>query len=92
MEDQDEEGSDNAYSTPQLVATRGSNNNSEPLESASDSESIDPPLERRATRTRKQPLWMIDYETNLFVEEESLLAMLMTDFEDPQTFEEASTS
>lgn len=56
MEDQDEEGSDNAYSTPQLVATRGSNNNSEPLESASDSESIDPPLERRATRTRKQPL------------------------------------
>ena len=35
---------------------------------------------------------MTDYETNLFAEEESLLAMLMTDSEDPQTFEEASTS
>jgi len=35
---------------------------------------------------------MTDYETNLFVEEESLLAMMISDFEDPQSFEEAYVS
>ena len=35
---------------------------------------------------------MIDYETNLSIEEESLLAMMITDFVDPQSFEEAYMS
>nr|KYP40552.1 hypothetical protein KK1_038107 [Cajanus cajan] len=35
---------------------------------------------------------MSDYETNLSVEEESLLAMMITNSEDPQSFEEAYTS
>lgn len=41
-----------------------------------------------------QPLsvWMTDYETNVVVQKESLLAMLTTGCKDSQTFEEASTS
>jgi len=47
----------------------------------------------RATRIRKPPLWMTDYETNMLVEEdEGLLAMMIADSADPQTFEEAWTS
>jgi len=47
----------------------------------------------RATRIRKLPLWMTDYETNMLVEEdERLLAMMIIDSADPQTFEEAWAS
>ena len=61
------------------------------LEPTSDVAS-DPAVEGRAIRTRRQPSWMIDYETNLSVEEESLLAMMITDSIDPQSFEEAYMS
>nr|KYP49198.1 Retrovirus-related Pol polyprotein from transposon TNT 1-94 [Cajanus cajan] len=58
---------------------------------ALDSEHTDPPDEGRVTRTQRQPAWLTDYETNLFVEEEdNLLAMMTT--EDPNTFEEANAS
>ena len=59
---QDEEGSDTVDSTPQLVTARGINLDSELPESASDSEYTNPPVERRATRTQRQPVWMMDYE------------------------------
>ena len=50
-------------------------------------------VQGRATRTHRQPSWLGDYETNLFVEEEEdLLAMMLTDSADPLTFEEAKTS
>jgi len=61
---------------------------------ATDLQQLDSTLvQGRATRTRRQPSWLGDYETNLFVEEEEdLLAMMLTDFADPLTIEEAKTS
>ena len=50
------------------------------------------PVEGRVTRTRRQPAWMTDYETNLSTEEESLMAMMIANSDDPHSFEEARTS
>ena len=92
LESQDEEGNDNTDSTLLHEAARGSNLDSESHETVVDSASPTLPVEGRATRTRRQSVWMTDYETNLFAEEENLLAMLTTSSEDPQTFEEDNTS
>nr|KYP33556.1 hypothetical protein KK1_045582 [Cajanus cajan] len=66
--------------------------NSTVPESTSNSKPNDVSIEGRDTRTRRQPIWLTDYETNLLVEENSLVAMMMIDFEDSHSFEEACTS
>ncbi|RDY07862.1 hypothetical protein CR513_07965, partial [Mucuna pruriens] len=53
------------------------------------------PVEGRAARNRRKPVWMANYEeeTNLSEEEESLMAMMMAENgSDPHSFEEASKS
>jgi len=92
LERQDEEGKDDTEPLHEVAS--GSNSDSESHETVSDPASAAsiPPVEGRATRTRRQPVWMTDYETNLFAEEENLLAMLTTSCGDPQTFEEANKS
>ena len=57
-------------------AARGSNLDSESQEPVSDPASY--PIEGRASRIRRQPAWLADYETNLLAEEDNLLAMLTT--------------
>jgi len=92
LERQDEEGKDDTEPLHEVAS--GSNSDSESHETVSDPASTAsiPPVEGRATRTRRQPVWMTDYETTLFAEEENLLAMLTTSCGDPQTFEEANKS
>ncbi|XP_027368846.1 uncharacterized protein LOC113874831 [Abrus precatorius] len=69
------------------------NNDADQSISESISEQIESPVARRATRIRRPPTWMTDYETNLLVEEDDeLLAMMLTESADPHTFEEACTS
>jgi len=92
LERQDEEGNDNTDSTRLHEVARGNNLDLESHEIVVDYASPNLLVAGRATRTQRQPVWMRNYETNLFAEEENLLAMLTTSSEDPQTFEEANKS
>jgi len=47
-------------------------------QSASNSEHIDSSTEIQVPRSRRQPAWLFDYETSFSVEEESLMALMMS--------------
>jgi len=92
---QEEEENDNVEVTSQHGEESGNVELTPPHMAATylqPSDSTNTLVQRRATRTRRQPSWLRDYETNLFVEEEEDLLAMLTDSADPLTFEEAKTS
>jgi len=60
--------------------------------SASNSEHVDSSTEIQVPRSRRQLAWLSDYETSFSVEKESLMALMMTESKDPQSFKEACTN